>query len=126
MTLQTLSTPINLADSLSSLHIQLLAGQSSAADAISDLVVPALLAEFHGRYFTVDYELILDAVVDETMSYLGTPLEYQPENGTGLDRYVAKRVRRRIGHSLRSADRRRSREQAWVDLCAAEFTDKAY
>ena len=125
MTLQTLPDRIIPADSLSSLHIQFLAGQSSAADAISDVLVPELLAEFHGRYPTVDAELILDAVVDETMSYLRTPLQYQPENGTSLDRHIARRVQRRIAHSLRSADRRRSREQAWVDLCAADLIDKS-
>jgi DNA-directed RNA polymerase specialized sigma24 family protein len=124
MTLQTPSDPINLADSLSSLHIQLLAGQSSAADAISDVLLPALLGEFRRRYPTVDGELIFDAVVDETMSYVRKPVEYPPEDGASLDCYIARRVRRRIWNALRSADRRRSREQAWADLCVADFTDK--
>jgi hypothetical protein len=113
------------AGALLQLHGRLLDGETSARDEIAGILLQVLIRATDERFGRVDVEIRHDAVVDEVLSYLRHPAEFCPTERLSLDRLIASRIRRRIGHNVRSAVRRQSREQTWAGRFSG-FEDPRY
>jgi hypothetical protein len=89
------------------------AGRWPAAVDLLAIEIAELEQRFHRQFPTVDIEIIHDAVMDEVITGATRPEQNNCKSCAATPAILWRRIRRRIGHQLRSESRRKQREWSW-------------
>lgn len=108
---------------LLTLHRRLLAGDRTASEEVVGLLHASLTQEVSSQFPHTDPHIIWDGVIDALLDYCARPQQFDADRGIPLESFLRLAARRNVMNMLRSAQRRKTREEAVGHAWAASSVE---